>query len=185
MSDIEIIKEDVRANLENNFINNATAVKKEMELLNILITSYVDDEYTYDEYCKCRMKFELEACDKVVDIDIEEELEMSPQEIQIVKNRAVRKHMANQDTTIYEELLKEEWVKWNVEKSMNIDKKIFYPIFKYGNVEMIKNKIKGEAWESKKNYFEDICDSKAKKLADTIANNNKELHEQNIRTQSM
>ena len=185
MSDTEIIKEDVRANLENNFINNAAAVKKEMSLLNILISSFVDGEYTYDEYCKCRMQFETEACDKVVKINMEEELEMSSQEREIVKNRAVRKHMANQETTIYEELLKEEWVKWTVEKSMILDRKIFQPIFNYANIEMLKHKIKGKIWEEKKSYFEGICESKAKDLANTIAENNKESHEQNIRAQNM
>jgi hypothetical protein len=185
MSDTEAIKEDVQANLENNFINNADAVKKEMGLLNILISSFVDDEYTYDEYCKCRMKFETEACDKVVDINMEEELELTSQDREIIKNRAVRKHMANQETTIYEELLQEEWVKWCVEKSMVLDRKIFYPIFRYANIEMLKHKIKGEVWENKKAYFEGICESKAKSLANTIAENNKDSHEQNIRTQNM
>jgi len=184
MSDIEKLKEDVRNNLEKNFIDNSAAVKKEMELLNILITSFVDDEYTYDEYCKCRMEFEIEGCDEV-DIDFEEENRLSDQERDIIRNRAVRKHMANQETTIYEELLKEEWVKWQVEKSMLIDQKVFYPIVRHSSIKLLKNKIKGDVWNRKEAYFIDLCDSKAKKFAATIAENNKEQHEDKIRASNM
>jgi Fe-S cluster biosynthesis and repair protein YggX len=184
MSDIEKLKEDVRNNLEKNFIDNSAAVKKEMELLNILITSFVDDKYTYDEYCKCRMKFELEGCE-LVDVDFEEENRLSDQERDIIRNRAVRKHMANQEATIYEELLKEEWVKWQVEKSMLLDKKIFYPIFRHASIQLLKNKIKGDIWKDKEAYLVDICDSKAKNLATVIAKNNKETHEEQLRASNM
>jgi len=184
MSDIDKLKEDVRDNLERNFIDNASAIKKEMELLNILITSFVDSEYTYDEYCRNRIKFEVDGCDKV-EIDFEEEKRLSDQEKNIIRNRAVRKHMANQETTIYEDLLKEEWVKWQVEKNMLIDKKVFYAIIRHSSIQLLKNKIKGEVWSRNEAYFVDICDSKAKDLAATIADNNKEKHEEHIRASNI
>jgi Fe-S cluster biosynthesis and repair protein YggX len=184
MSYIKELKEDVRDGLEKNFIDNSGAVKKEMELLNILITSFVDDKYTYDEYCRCRMQFEVEGCDEV-DIDFEEENILSNQEKDIIKSRAVRKHMDNKETTIYEELLKEEWVKWQVEKSVLIDQKVFFPIIRHASIQLLKNKIKGEVWSKNEFYFVDICDSKSKDLAAIIANNNKEKHEDHIRSSNM
>jgi len=184
MSDIENLKEDIKNNLETNFIDHSASVKKEMGLLNILLSNFVDDQYTYDEYCGCRMKFELEGCD-LVNIDLEVEKQMSSQEREIIRARAVRKHMANKEETIYEELLKEEWIKWQVEKIANIDWEIFYPIFRHASIHLIMNKVKGEAWDSNEDFFVDICEAKSKKLATLIAENNKETHEEQLRASNM
>jgi len=184
MLEIEVLKEDIINNLEKNFIDNFKAIVKEVELFNILITSFVDDEYTYDEYCKCRMKFELEGCE-LVDIDINEEQALSSQDRNIIHNRAVKKHMENHEETIYEELLKEEFVKWQVEKISLIDQKVFYTIFRHASIKMLKNKIKGYAWESNEEYFVEICEHKAKNLAAAVAENNKEAHEEQIRSSNI
>lgn len=185
MSDIETIKKDIRKRLKNKFINNIVEVKRDVMLLNTFISSFVDDEYTYDEYCQCRIKFETEACDNIVELNINKELELTSQDREIIKNKAFKKYTSNQDATIYEDLLKEEWINWKVEKIMMLDIKILYPIFKYANIEMLKHKIKGEVWEIKKDYFEEMCESKAKALANTIAENNNKIHEQRIRAQNI
>jgi hypothetical protein len=184
LENIEKLKEEVQGSLEKNFIDNASVMKKEMELLNLLITSFVSEGYTYDEFCKCRMQFELTACDNI-DIDFELENDFSKQDQEIVRNRAVRKHMENQSTTIYEEVFKEEYINWLVEKSIALDKKVFTRIIYDSSILLLKEKIKGDVWNSNQRYFEDICNSRAKKFSEIIANNNKERHEDEIRASQL
>lgn len=184
MVNIEDIKSDVKVTLENNFINNPKTIRREMDLLNLLITSFEENGYTYDEYCRCRMQFELEACDELVNFEFENKNELTSEEKHTIQVNASLKYNVNKDLDP-QELLKEEWVKFNAKKSASRDKEIFYPIFKYSNIAMLKNKIKGEAWESRVDYFEDICELKAKQLSDFIYQNNIEIHEENIRNQNI
>ena len=127
--DIQEIKKGIQITLSKNFVDNMEVVKKEMSLLNILISSFGGSEYSYDEYCKNRMKLELEACDKVVKIDFEEEYKMTQKEAAIVENRASIKYNSNPNGD-FDDFYKEEWIKWQVEKSVMIDKKIFLPCIK-------------------------------------------------------
>jgi len=109
---------------------------------------------------------------------------MTQQETAIVQNRASLKYSSNPNGD-FEDVLKEEWIKWQVEKSIMIDKKIFYPVSKYSSTMLLKNKLSPEVWEEKKSYFENIIDKKSKDAAEVIANNNKESHEEKIRVENM
>ena len=182
--EIKSIKEGIEETLSKNFIDNMETVKREMNMLNVLLNSFDGVEYTYDEYCRGRMKYELEACDKVVKIDFEEEYKMTNQETAIIQNRASLKYNSNPDGD-FEDLYKEEWIKWQVEKSIMIDKKIFYPVSRYSSLKLLEDKLPKEVWEEKRSYFENICDKKAKDAAEVIANNNKDYHEEKIRVENM
>jgi hypothetical protein len=181
MGDNENIKEVIQENLVNNFINNKADVEKEMNLLNVLISTFCDNQYTYDEYCKKRMNFELEACDKSVTVDAEAKVELSDAERIIIQNKAMRKVMNNTKAD-FEEILKEEYVQHLTQKCYEIDQKLFYQISKYSSLNLLKHKIPDDVWENKRAYFEGICENKAKKYANDCANANKERHEQDIRT---
>lgn len=182
MSDTEKTKEAIQESLERNFIENKTVVEKEMSMLNILISSFdKDSEYSYDEYCKKRMEYELEACDKVLDIDFEKEMSVSNQERAIIQNRAIRKTMSNPEVD-YEDALKEEYIKWQIQKCHDIDKEMYYKISKFSSKSLLKYKISKETWEKKKGYFEDICEDKAKNYGIAAAEANRDKHEQDIRS---
>lgn len=178
---IEKAKGNIIESLENNFIENINAVKKEMNLLNLLIESFTENKYTYNEYCSCRMKFEVEACERVIDFDFEEEMKINNQEMTIIQNRASRKSIGKTDAD-YEELIKEEFIKWQLEKCQRLDKKMFYKVAKYSYIKLLKEKISEDVWNDKKKYFEDICEDKANKYGEAVAAANKERHEQDIRS---
>lgn len=182
--EIKEIKEGIEETLLKSFVDDMRIVKKEMSMLNILLKSFGGSEFTYDEYCKQRMHYELEACDKVVKINFEEEFKMTQQETSIIQNRAQLKYHSNPDKD-FEDLYKEEWINWQVEKSVMIDKKIFYPVSRYSNLKLLQLKLSPEVWEEKKGYFENIVEKKAKDIAERIANNNKENHEDQIRASNM
>jgi len=181
MSHIEKAKKNIRETLESNFINRKSSVEKEMNILNILISSFTENIYSYDEYCKNRMKFEVEACEIALDVDMDKEMEMTDQERVIVQNRAIRKTMGNPEVE-YDEVMKEEFVKWQLDKCVRLDSKMFYQIFKHSYVKMIKGKISEEMWSDKKEYFEDISEVKAKKYGAAVADSNKDRHEDDIRS---
>ena len=182
MSETDKTKEAIQESLERNFIENKIVVEKEMNMLNVLISSFdKDSKYSYDEYCGKRMEYELEACDKVLDIDFEKEMNVSNQERAIIQNRAVRKTMENPEVD-YEHSLKEEYIKWQIKKFYNIDKKMYYQISKFSSIKLLRNKIKEEVWMSKHAYFVDICEEKAKNYGIAAAEANRDKHEQDIRS---
>lgn len=180
MSYIEKVKENIFKSLEKSFVDNKRIVEKEMNLLNILISSFTENTYIYDEYCINRMKFELEACEKVLDVDVDKEMEMTDQEKFIIQNRAMRKSMGNPDD--YEEVMKEEFVEWQLDKCQRLDSKMFYQISKYSSIKMLESKIPANIWKDKKRYFEDICETKAIKYGEAVATSNKDRHEDEIRS---
>jgi len=184
MSHVKKAKENISESLERSFINNKKAVEKEMNLLNILIGSFTENTYTYDEYCRNRMKFELEACDNALDVDMDKEMEMTDQERVIVQNRAMRKMMGNPGGE-YEDIMKEEFVKWQLDKCFRLDSKMFYQTSKYSSIKMLEVKIPADVWEEKKSYFEDICETKAKNYGEAVATSNKDRHEDDIRSSMM
>jgi hypothetical protein len=177
----EKAKEKIRESLIDSFIDKKSVVDREMRLLNLLIGSFTGNVYTYDEYCNCRMNFEMEACDKVLDVDVDEEMKMTNQEKVIIQNRAMRKTMENPEVD-FEELMEEEFVNWQLDKCQRIDKKMFYQISKYSSVKLLQEKIPTDLWNSKKGYFEDICEAKAQKYGEAVAAANKDKHEQDIRS---
>jgi len=181
---IEEIKEGIQSTLSKSFVDDMEVNRREMEMLNVLLKSFDGGEYTYDEYCKNRMNYELEACDKVVKIDFEEEFKMTKQETAIIQNRAHIKYNSNPNED-FDDLYKEEWIKWQVEKSVMIDKKIFYPVSRYSSIKLLKLKLSEEVWIDKKSYFENIVEKKARNSADVIANNNKDHHEEQIRANNI
>ncbi len=182
MSDTEKTKEAIQESLERHFIENKNVVEKEMSMLNILISSFdKNSEYTYDEYCRKRMEYELEACDKVLDIDFEKEMNVSIQEQGIIQNRAARKTMGNPEVD-YEDALKEEYIKWQLQKCYDVDRKMYQKISKYSSTNLLQNKISKETWELKREYFEDICEEKSKNYGIAAAEANKDKHEQDIRS---
>lgn len=184
MANVQKAKENIRETLEINFIDNMSVVQKDMNLLNVLISSFTDEEYTYDEYCRCRMKFEIEACDKALDVDLEEEMIVTDQEKLIIQNRAMRKAMSNPDAD-YEEVIQEEFVKWQLDKCQRLEKKMFYQISKYSSIKMLQEKIPSDIWNEKTQYFEDICEVRANKMGEAVAAANKDKHEQDIRSSFM
>jgi len=107
---IEELKEGIQNTLSKSFVENMEVNRKEMNMLNVLLKSFGGSEYSYDEYCKSRMAFELEACDKVVNIDFEEEFKMTKKENAIIQNRANLKYNSNPNED-FEYLYKEEWIK--------------------------------------------------------------------------
>lgn len=184
MANVEKAKENIRETLETNFIENMSAVNREMSLLNMVIGAFTENSYTYDEYCVKRMEFEIEACDEVLDIDLDEEMEVTDQEQIIIQNRAMRNSMVNPDVD-YEELMEEEYVKWQLDKCQRLDKKMFYQISKYSSIKLLQEKIPTDVWNAKRGYFEDICDAKANKTGEAVAAANKDKHEQDIRSSLM
>jgi hypothetical protein len=181
MLDKEDIKGEIQETLISNFIENKDIVEKEMNLLNVLISSFGGSEYTYDEYCGKRIEFETAACDEIVDIDVDKELTISPVEGSIIQNKAVRKMMENPKLE-YEEILQEEYIKWQIQKCYDIDKKMFYQISQISSMKLLKNKIPEETWKSKYGYFVDICNNKAERHGTATAEANKGRHEQDIRS---
>lgn len=177
------LKQSIRENLEENFINDMESIQKEMNLLNLLLVSFTDKSYTYDEYCRLRMKFEIEACD-FVDFDYDEEMHMSDQERLIIQNRAVRKTMSNPDS-VYEEIVEEEFVKWQLDKCHRLDKKMYSQISYTSSMNLIKEKLSPEVWKDKLTYFKDICEDKSDKVGQATADAKQELHEQEIRSSMM
>lgn len=176
---IEKAKENIRESLEDYFIENINSVKDEMNLLNLLIESFTRKKYTYDEYCRCRMKFETEACEKALDFDLYEELKITDQEMTIIQNISTRKSM--NPSIDYDDTLKEEYVKWQLEKFQTLDKKMFYQIIKYSLIKLLKKKISKEVWNDKENYFYDICEDRAIKSGEEAAASHKNKHEEEIR----
>lgn len=181
MLDKEDIKEEIQESLISNFIENKSIVEKEMNLLNILISSFGGSEYTYDEYCGKRMEFETGACDEITDIDVDKELYISPIEGSIIQSKATRKMLENPKLD-YEETLQEEYIKWQIGKCYDIDKKMFYQISKSSSIKLLRNKIPEETWKLKHAYFLDICEEKAKRHGIATAEANKGRHEQDIRS---
>lgn len=177
----EKIKESVQESLIKNFIDNKVDVEKEMKLLNVLISSFCDNEYTYDEYCKKRMEFELEACDKALTVDAESELEISDAERIQLQRKAMRRVMSDQKAD-FEETLKEEYVQHLTQKYFEIDKKMYYQISNFSSIKLLRNKIPEEIWQNKHQYFVDICKNKALKHAAETAEVNRGMHEQYIRS---
>lgn len=179
MPDIEEIKNNIYETLEFNFINNKDYIENQMKIFNILISSFSDvEEYSYDEFCKCKIKFEVESCD-TLDIDFEEG-ELSDKEKVIIRNRAMRKKFADKNAN-YEELMIDEYVKWQLDKCLRIDKKMFYHINKYASIGILKNKIPKDIWKEKEKYFDNIFEKRALKLAEENAKENQSKHEEEIR----
>ncbi len=181
MGDNQRTKEAIQESLEKNFIDNKKVVEKEMNMLNILISSFCEFEYTYDEYCKKRMEYELEACDKALDIDTEEEISVSEVEKRTIQGRAVKRVMENPGTD-YEDAFKEEYIQWQIGKCYKIDQKMYYQISKYSSIKLLENKLPEELWKNKKPYFENICEEKAKRYGTACAEANKSKHEEDIRS---
>lgn len=182
MSELEEIKEDIKFSLEETFIEHKDEVEKEMGLLNTLVTSFSGKEYDYNEYCRCKLQFQLEACDKhLKGIDFEEEAKFTPQEENIVRQRAARKHFKNTELDP-DEIMKEEYIKWQVEKNYLLDQKIFYNVCYFSMKNLIVNKIGKEMFEEKKIYFYNIIKDKAKKIAEEIAKKKKKDFEQSMRS---
>jgi hypothetical protein len=181
MPNIKEIKVIVSENLEKNFIENMRSVKHEMDLLNILICSFTDKTYSYDEYCRMRISFEMEACDNAVDFDYDDEAGMSGAEKLIVQNKALIKVMKDPGSE-YEDIIEEEEVKWKLDKFHRLDKKLYSQISKYSSMRLIQEKLSFDVWKDKKEYFSDICTEKANKIGEETANENREMHEELIRT---
>ena len=177
------LKESIKENLEENFINDMKSIKKEMKLLNLLLASFTEKNYDYNEYCRLRIKFEVEACD-FVDFDYNEEMEMSDQERLIIQNRAVGIIMSNPNS-VYEEIVEEESVKWQLEKCFRLDKRMYSQIYETSTLNLIKEKVSAEVWKEKYKYFEDICKDKAETVGESIAQSKQEMHEQEIRSSLM
>jgi len=171
------LKKEVQETLISDFIENKDIVKEEMNLLNVLISSFGGSEYTYDEYCVNRLEFETRACDKVVDVD--EESDISPSDRGIMHVNAVNFMLKNKIS--YEEAIKEGCIKWQIQKCYDIDKKVFYQIYKFSSMMLLKNKIPEDTWQSRHGYFADICEEKAKKYGVATAEANKSRNEQDIR----
>lgn len=184
LKDIKEFKESVKSNLELNFIEKKDRVEKEMKMLNILISTFKDSsEYTYDEYCRDRMRFELEACD-TLDTDFEMNSELTDEEQMEINIRVKKKLMGGRmNLNIMrdpEEVLKNEFIKMQVDKISDFEKKSYHHIIKSSSMEMLKKKL-GSLFDDKRDYFEGICDSRAKRHADATAYNNKEHYEEVIR----
>jgi len=177
------LKKDIRENLEENFINDMESVQKEMSLLNLLLASFTDKSYAYDEYCRLRMKFEIEACD-FLDLDYNREMEMTDQERLIIQNKAVRRTMSNPGS-IYEEVVEEEFVKWQLEKYHKLDKNMYSQISYQSSMNLIKEKVSPSVWVNDLEFFKDICVNKSDKVGQQIADAKQELHEQEIRSSMM
>lgn len=180
MGSNEKIKESVQESLIKSFIDNKVDVEKEMKLLNVLISSFCDSEYTYDEYCKKRMEFELDACDKALTVDAESEMEISDAEKFLLQSKAMRKVMSNQKAD-FDEVLKEEYIQHLTNKCFEIDKKMYYQISKFSSMMLLKFKIPESIWNEKRMYFASICDNKANNNANANATANMKLHEEQIR----
>lgn len=178
----EKIKNSIRESLENSFINDFSSVEKEMKFLNILISSFSGVEYNYNEYCGSRMNFEIDACDEI-DIDFNSESQISSFESAMIQSRAINKSFSNQ--TDYESVLEEEYVLALLNKFLDIDRKIFYTITLSSSMNLIKERVSSEVWNEKESYFRGICHNKAVKHSDSVAENNKERHEQQIRSSMM
>jgi hypothetical protein len=168
----EELKELVRESLEDGFINNKPSIESELALLNLFISTFADGaEYSYDEYCQIRIKASLEACDGI-DIDFNKEAEVTPREGEIIEGRAARKFYDGHGD--YDDILKEEFIKWQVQKFFDLDRKVYFEISKHSTQVLLKKKIPFNVWNKKEDYFNEFCISKAMKFADKIANGNKE-----------
>ncbi|MEK6828870.1 MAG: hypothetical protein AABY15_02000 [Nanoarchaeota archaeon] len=181
MSENKEVKGAIRESLEKHFIDNKPSVEKEMKLLNVLLSTFDQNcEYTYDEYCRQRMVFELEACDKSLDVDVDFMMKLSHGEKSMIQFRA-HQRMSQTDGD-FENALKEEYILALTQKCCEVDEKMFYQISKYSSMKLIESKISQETWNSRERYFEGICDFKAKKCAIAIAETNRKRHEEDIRT---
>jgi len=179
MSNIEEIKNNISESLETNFIDNMRSVKREMDLLNLLIGSFSNNSFTYDEYCKLRKKFEIEACEEVLG-NIEFEKDMSDLEMSKAQHEAIRKSVGSKED--YEDLLYEEIINFQIEHRLESEKEMFYQISKYSSAKLLKEKISDEIWNNKKDYFEDIVETKARHIGEIIAMSHKENLEKVIRS---
>ncbi len=173
------IKEIIRENLENNFIDNMKSVEKEMNMLNILLDSFTDNFYTYDECCKVRMKSEIEACD-YVDSDYKE-MDITDQEKLIIQNNAVRKTMGNPDS-VFDKILEEEYVKWQLDKFYKIDKKVYSEISYISSIKLLREKTPLDVWLQEEEFLKDICKDKGDKVGEEIAKSKIAEHEEQIRS---
>lgn len=178
VTDIESFKKSVKSSLELNFIDKKEHVEKEMNMLNILISLFKrGEEYKYDEYCQKRMKFEIDACDS---LDIEFDMdEVSKKEEMIIHGKVQRKYMSDL-TQDPDEILKDVFSEWQADKICRFEKKAYYHIVKESSISMLKEKL-GEVYEEKKDYLNDICESRAKKHAELTAENNKDYYKETIK----
>jgi len=178
VTDLESFKESIKSNLELNFIERKEHVEKEMNMINVLISLYKGgNEFSYDEYCRSRMKFELEACDS---LDVEFDLdEVSEKEEVIIHGKVQRRFMSN-PTNDPNEILKDVFSDWQANKICEFEKKAYHHIIKHSSVEMLKEKL-GDTYENKKDYFDDICESRAKSHAEATAENNKAHYKEVIK----
>jgi len=92
----------------------------------------------------------------------------------------MRKKFADKNAN-YEELMIDEYVKWQLDKCLRIDKKMFYHINKYASIGILKNKIPKDIWKEKEKYFDNIFEKRALKLAEENAKENQSKHEEEIR----
>lgn len=177
------LKKSIRESLEDSFINNKPSVEKELALLNLFISAFAKDaEYSYDEYCQTRMKASLEACYHL-EIDFEKESEVTPRESEIIEGRAARKFYDGHGD--YDDILKEEFIRWQVQKFFDLDRKLYFEISKHSTQVLLKKKIPFNIWNKKEDYFKEFCTNKAIKFADKVANDNKEQNEEELRAQML
>ena len=179
---IEDIKKTIKLDLEDKFISSIDMVKKEMNLLNVAISVFEESSlFSYDEYCKKRMEFEVEACDHI-DIDFNSELKITEKDKFLINRRVASRFISEEE---YEETLRDEYIKLQLNKLYDIDYKFFYKLSKYSSLKLIEYKVSEETWKNKKVFFEQLSEKKAKNLAKLIATSNQEVHEQNIRAKMM
>lgn len=176
MINIDRLKKQVTKNLEESFVSSYKVIKKEVDLLNLAISSFGDvNFYSYDEYCKKRIEFEVQACD-LIDINLEAEFKMSD-------NERFSLQMKTSDVLSveeFDEITKSEYIKWQLKKIYNVEYKIFYLIIKNSSINLFKYKLSDKTWEKEKEFFEDICRMKAKNYAKALAYKNQANHKQNI-----
>lgn len=181
MEDSQDLKESIKNSLENHFIDNKPSVEREMSLLNVLISTFDKDcEYTYDEYCNKRIIFEIEACDKVVDVNVEETMKLTGFDKSVIGTRTNNRAIDESEELGYEDILKEEYVNLLLEKCYEVDSKMYYQISKYSSMKLIESKISKEIWEQRKEYFEGICEHKSQSFGKHTAEVNRSKHKEDI-----
>ena len=181
VKDNESFKQALIDILELNFIGNKESIEKEMKMLNFLLTSFNKDaSYSYDEFCKQRMHYETEACDVALDAEFNMGDSLSPQENHLVQTRISKKAFYNPEMDV-DDIMKEEYAKFKADKICAFERKAYYQVFKYSGEKLVEYKLK-DIYQSKKDYFDSICNDRARKFADEIADGNVEGYIEKIKS---
>lgn len=174
------IKHSVEQTLQNSFIENASSVRKEMELLNILIQSFSGEAYVYDEYCSKRMEFELLACDSV-DVETYKHVKVNQLDGILAQNKISNMLLSNPNLDA-EKAYENELVEISVNKLHKVETQTYFTISNLSSIDLLKNKIPNNIWQEKEEYFLKICKNKALKQGKACADMNRASNAQDIRT---